>query len=154
MNGVGAVGLDLLEAERPVEAAGGRHRRERVEAHGLVAGFASGVDDRLGQPASQTGPLERRANVEPLHLADARLVGTERDAAGCVVALEREQQPPAGRGVVAGQLRELAVEVLKREVDLERGGVLGEELPYRRQAVLRVAVDDPQPHRAARVSAH
>ena len=107
----------------------------------------------VGEPPAEPGPLKRGPDVQPLHLADARLVRAKRDAARRLVSVEREEEPAPRWGVVAGKLRELALEVLERQVDLEGGGVLLEERPYRRQAVFRVAVDDPQPHRAASVSA-
>jgi hypothetical protein len=68
----------------------------------------------------------RGPDVEPLHLADARLVRAERDAAGRL-RVERQQQAAAGRRVLAWKLSELTLEVLEAEVDAERVRVLLEE---------------------------
>ncbi len=102
MHGVESVRLDLLEAERAVEAAGGVHRRKRVEPHGGVAGVAPGLDDRPGEAPAQPSPLKPGPDVEPLHLADVRLVRSKRDAARHLVSVERKEEPAGRRCVVAG----------------------------------------------------
>src|ERR1043166_1441977 len=122
--------INLAEAERAVERLRLAHRGERVEAHRCVAYRARLADDGGGEPAPRARAAELRADVEPLHLADAVARRTQGDAARDATVCARQQQTPRGRRVVAGQARKLLLEALKAEVCVERRLVLAEQAAH------------------------
>ena len=85
---------DVLEAERLVERDRGAHRRDRVEAHRAIAGGGGLGEQRVDEAATHAAAGERRSNEEPLHLADPRAEIPERDAAGDVIGVAREEAGP------------------------------------------------------------
>ena len=128
---VEVVRRDLDEAERRVQLARRLHLVESVEQQRRIAGALGLVEQRLGQHAAEAEAAKAVAHVEALHLAGVGVVGlgerAERPAAGERTIDEGEQQIAARRGVVARQPGELGLEVLKAQVDVERGRVLAKD---------------------------
>jgi hypothetical protein len=83
----------------------------------------------------------RRPDVEPLHLADVRVERANADASDRLGADPREEQPAPRRAVLAGQVAQLAVELLEREVEPERRRVLLEQRSDCAEVVL-ASLDD------------
>jgi hypothetical protein len=90
------------------------------------------VEQRLGEDAAEAEAAKRRPHVEPLHLARVAVLGvgerSHRAAAGELAADVGEQQMTARRRVLARQRRQLGVEVLEAEVDVEARRVLAKDL--------------------------
>ena len=129
------VGRDLREPEARIEFARSLHVVQRVEQHHRETGLRTPVHQRLRQHAPQAEPPEPRAHEEALHLAGVGVVdvvqGTQRAAAGHLATNQRQQQRALGQRVLARQRRELGVEILEAQVDVEAGRVLAEDRPRR-----------------------
>ena len=97
--------------------------RNGVEPHVCVAEPAGFGDDRLGEAAAEPGAARRRSHVEPLHLA-GRVVDRPQAHAALAAC---EQQCAARWCVRAGQIGQLAVEVLEVEREGQRRRVFAEE---------------------------
>ena len=80
-----------------------------------------------------------RLDPQALHLAHAGLERPQRHAADEVARDPRDQEAARGRGVAPGQLRELALEPLKTEVDAELVGIGADQAPDLRE-VLRAGL--------------
>src|SRR6185436_7975163 len=131
------------EAQARVQRARLVHAFERVEAERTVPDRARSVDDGGREPTAGPGTARDRPDVESLDLADRRrgraaerggrrVELAQRDAADRLARRPREEQPPARRRITSRERRELVVETLEGEVDLERRRVFGEELARER----------------------
>jgi len=96
------------------------------KAHPLIVTGSGLDDDSLGQRASDPVATKPGADVQALHLARASFYGVQSHAA-CQFAVPMRGED---RVVVAGQRGDLALEVLKGEIDLERAGIFEEEFPH------------------------
>jgi hypothetical protein len=107
---------DRHEAEIAVERACRTHRGERVEQHRAIALRAGVLDQLAGKLAPEARAPESRAQIEPLHFADARLDLAVRDRAGGICAVARDQHHAGRPRIFAGQTAELVVDVLEADV--------------------------------------
>src|SRR5215510_555033 len=124
------VGRNLAKAEGAVELARLDHRLERVEHQPAIADRARGLDDRGGKRLPEAAPAFRRPYVEAFHFAGARVESPQRDAADRRIPAGQEEETSIGRNVLPGQRRELALEILKPEVDADPIGVFAEQAPH------------------------
>src|SRR5690242_2791850 len=86
-------------------------------------------DETIDQHTPESAATKLRTNIEPLHLAHARLQRPERDASRGLVVIAREQKTALWRGVHRGEIGQLLGETLKAEIDVEGGSVLLEQTP-------------------------
>lgn len=125
---VHAIWRNRAKSQGTVEGDRRIHPRHRVEPHALVPALARGFNDRRGQEAARARSSMGRANVEPLHFANAR--GIERaqgDAPGNLAGGVRQDDAARRRRVGARETFELMREVLESQIKLERCRVLLEE---------------------------
>ena len=142
------VALDPAEAEGEVERPRGVHRRQRIEPHRRVAKLTRPADRRLHQRAPGARAARKRPDAEPFDLAGALLERPQRDAAGDLLAVARDED----RVVAVGQRGELALGVDEPTVLPEPAEVLAEELAER-VGVSRARVGDQRSARSASTSA-
>lgn len=81
-NRIETIGGDFAEAEQMVKRLRGGHLRQRIEAHGAIAGFARSLDGGFGELASGATAAQFRSNVKPLHFTSYIVEFAEGDAAG------------------------------------------------------------------------
>jgi len=115
----------------------------RVKCHGIehvpARGRAMLVGNHSGGVAVDGAMVVASCFLEanPPRLAQAMaekfIALTAGIPAGELVILASQQQSSAGRRVIAGELRELVVEVLKAEVDAKSRGVFQKELAKERR---------------------
>src|SRR5215472_11687772 len=120
-DGIGAVGFDLAETDLAVQGDRVFHDRfYGIEAHAPVTDVASLRDDAIGKHAAESLAAELRTEVQALHLAGVGRQSVERDASGKLALVFGEQKPAVGRGVVAGQVPKLCIEVLEAKTKAQR----------------------------------
>src|SRR3989442_1070982 len=89
--------------------------------------------DRFGKLSPEVQAAKLRSDIKPLHFADALFNLPQRHTSGDLVFVERDEQTPARRRVIAGKIGQLFIEILKAQVDAQRRGVFSEKLARLRQ---------------------
>lgn len=136
--GTRVVGWDVDKAHRPVEP----HRSVHLAGNGIepeppVAQRAGLGDDGKrelpadGESLGSAQPAIGRSHIEPLHFADLWRQLPQGNGTGRCTVGARKQQGAGGRCVLARQLRQLGLEALIGQRELERLSILDDQLFYR-----------------------
>jgi len=121
-----------MKTQRDIKLPRRRHRRQRIQQHARIAGSRGPRDRRFGQLPPQRLPARRRAHVEALDLAHARLrpwaQGHATRRGSRTVAREQDHAP--WWRVLAGQLRQFRGHILKGKIDAEAVDIFREQLAH------------------------
>ena len=122
------VRADLYETNRLVERNGLIHLAgHRVEAHVCVTKLTRFVNDRLNQDLPEAVRAKCGPHKQALHFADAVAQFPQCNAAGQMLVFRSEQQATVRWGVVAGEVFQFLIEILKAQTESETRSVLLEE---------------------------
>jgi hypothetical protein len=127
-DGIEAIRLDLIEAERIIEPLRRAHDRQSVESNELISAHSCRGDRRLGERQTKPESPGLRTNVEALQLSDrGRLEWPYSNAAKWSIAIECQEQRASGREVGPGQGGEFRLEALETQIETEPGSVLSKQ---------------------------
>src|SRR6185369_3226277 len=129
LDGIEAVGGRRLETERQVQRLSLLHEGQGVQQDAAIADLPRDRDAALDEHAAEAAPAGGWYDVEALDLANAFRERSQADTGEILAGLCRENECTSRRGVLAGEMLQLLVEVLKREIDVQRGRVLADESP-------------------------
>ena len=128
-NRIESVRVGFSEAEGTIQRRCFLHRWECLEHHVCVAGKVSVIDQFQCEFASDPFSSERRAHVQPLHLAHLLAQFLQCYGSNWNLFRKRQEKESVRRSIVAGKFRKLFVEFLKRKMGPQRIGVFLEERP-------------------------
>ena len=120
-DGIGAIGIDFAEAHFAIY----RHRVlhygfDSIEAYSPIGDLTRFSDDPIRERASQAFSAKLRTQIETLHLTAVAVEFVERNASCELAFILSEQQASSRRRVVAGEVGEFLIEILKAQTEAER----------------------------------
>src|SRR5207344_313678 len=105
------------------------HEGQGVQQYAAIANLSCGRDDAFDEHPAEAAPAGSRRDVETLDLAAVCRELSKADAGEVLACCLSEDECAVRRGVLGGEVLQLLVEILKRQIDVQRGRVLADEAP-------------------------
>src|SRR2546428_669767 len=106
----------------------------------MITGLARHFDHCLSQQPSGAITPKCRAHVKPLHFTDAFSELSNADTTRDLAILACEEQSSSGRSVPARQFSQFLLEILETKINVDRPGVLLEQLAHHADVLYRMAI--------------